>query len=66
MVTLGLVPKTIYKYPQVHFLSYTHGSERNCSRAKHRGRLKQKWSFLDDYPKIFYWYPRIPLGPWVI
>ena len=38
-----------------------HGSERKSSRAKHHGKLKQKWSFFDDYLKIAYWYPRIPV-----
>ena len=47
---------------KVHFLlhySHTHGGERKCTRAKHHGRLKPKWSSLDDYLNFFYWYPRI-------
>ena len=44
---------------KVHFQSYTHGRERKCTRAKHHGRLKQKWSSFHDYLNIAYWYPRI-------
>ena len=47
-------------------LSYTQGSERKCTRAKHHGRLKQKWNSFDDDLKMAYWYRRIPPAHQVI
>ena len=54
---------------KVCFLSYPHGSGRECTRVKHRGRLKPEWSSLDEYLKMAFvppdcqvmslWYPRI-------
>ena len=41
------------------FLSYTHESERKCTRAKHHGKLRQNWNSFDNYLKTAYWHPRI-------
>ena len=44
---------------KVHFRSYTHGSERKCTRRKHYGRLKQTEFLLTITSKLLVGIPRI-------
>ena len=51
--SVGTISKFLLSQ-KVCFLSYPHGKERKCTRAKHHSRLKQKWSSLDDDLNIAY------------
>ena len=51
---------------KVRFLSYTHGSERKCTRRKHYGRQKQTGFLLMMTSKLLVGIPRIPPSHQVI
>ena len=47
----------------IHFLSYTLGSDQKCTRAEYHGRLKQNRISFAGSLKNIYWYVSLPPAP---
>ena len=54
--------ETYEKLRPRHTRTRRRGATESLVCARLYGRLKQNWSSLDDYLKISFWYPRIPLS----